>query len=722
MPYTVFPLHALTLDGSCACYEGAACNRPGKHPAIKWGDLSPGAQVRGPAGHGIVTGWKSGVFVVDTDGPEAEAAYVAAHPEGLDTFTVATPSGGKHRYYAWPGFPVKNSIGELAPKVDVRGDGGFVVAPGSPHRSGRSYTVEKNAPVATAPAWLVAWPGLKGRATVEGEGTWRPFPVDLSTKLGQTRLGMGREACETLPASVQGESGSAALWHLSLRLVRDLELPLEAAAELVATVYNPRCDPPWAPHEIAHKLEDARDKSDRMPGDVTPIDLGRVVEHETKETSKRRKAKTPGHRYPVSLASVSAMTPGKTTCGKVLDILSNVPDWEGVLAYDEFRDRITAVDPPIKLEAERTCFAERDVTSVRKWFEVAAGLVVAKDVAWDAVIGVAHENKFHPVREYLSGLPAGNPDDLAHAARMFFGSSDALDATLVRKFMVGAVRRVLNPGEKLDTMLVLVGDQGAFKSSFVGALFGDEFTSEDLADLKSKDAMIGLAGKWAIEVAELDKILRQDCETVKAFISRRVDPYRAPYERVSTDHPRQCVYVGTTNKDDFLRDPTGERRYWIVDLRKTGCGTADLEAVAKWRDRLWASAYAVALLPKKDEPHWLTADEAATLRARASFYKGEDGWHDAITTYCTGRDFVTVDGVFKALGGSTDKLDRKQTNRITDILRELGCHKDVKGPERARVRGWRVSEDLRRAEVPPDEANRRAGADIVSDIMKGALL
>jgi predicted P-loop ATPase len=80
----------------------------------------------------------------------------------------------------------------------------------------------------------------------------------------------------------------------------------------------------------------------------------------------------------------------------------------------------------------------------------------------------------------------------------------------------------------MDTMLVLVGPQGALKSTFVPSLFGRDFTSEDLADLKSKDAMIGLAGKWAIEVAELDKILRTDPETVKAFISRCVDPYRAP--------------------------------------------------------------------------------------------------------------------------------------------------------------------------------------------------
>lgn len=724
MGYTVFPLHGFDRDDAgrirCFCSEGVNCPRIGKHPAIRWGELEPGARVLGTAGHGIATGAKSGIFVVDTDGPDADARFVAMG-EIPETFTVRTPSGGRHYYFAHPGFPVRSSQGEYDRKpgeqtshIDVRGDGGYIVTPGSPHKSGRTYDVERNVPVAPAPAWLLAWPGLQGRS-VDPDAVRQPFPVDLESEIGKKRLELGREACATFPASFEGQNGSAALWAIALHLVRTLELPIDTCAELVATVYNPRCEPPWSPREVLHKLEDARDKSDQLPGDVTPIDTTKFSAPTPVRTRPRRRQKNTAHAYECRLSDVGNIQPSKTTVGNVLHILSANPSWDGVLQYDTFRDRIVAVDPPIPLEAEKTCFVERDVTAVRKWFETVGGLVVSKDTAWEASISVAHENRFHPVVEYLDALDPEAPELLEQAARICFGSDDPLDAVLMRKFMIGAVRRVLHPGEKMDTMLVLVGPQGAGKSTFVPFLFGPEFTSEDLADIKTKDAMIGLSGKWGIEVAELDKLLRTEPETVKAFISRCVDPYRAPYERVSTDHPRQCVYVGTSNKDDFLRDPTGERRYWIIDVRAHG---VDLDAVATWRDRLWAAAYAVARLPKKEHPHWLSPEETAQLKARAALFKGEHGWTDAIMGYCIGRETVKVDEIFRHLGGTTDKLDDpRKVARIADILRDLGCERGVKAVGKQRVRVWFVPDDLRTSEVPEAEALRRQGQALVQGIL-----
>lgn len=738
MPYTVFPLFGIFHDAEgvarCLCGDLECKSSPGKHPAYPYGSLEAGQQIRGPHGHGIATGWKSGIFVLDTDGPEADARFRALGPIP-DTFTVKTPSGGRHYYFVWPGFPVRNSVGEFdwsaevdgfdadtgkkrSTKIDVRGDGGFVVAPGSPHKSGRPYEVEINVAPVAAPAFLLEWAGLRGRdVSTDLEGSWVPIPVDVNTDLGKKRVELGRDACATMDASIAGQNGSSRLWQLAIRLVRDLELPLEVASDLVLEVFNPRCEPPWSPQEVWHKLTDARDKSDKMPGNVTDINL--------RERLKPEVVTTPtGDTYECTLKSIGNLATSTPTFGKVVEILSgSVTSWDGVLCYDEFRDRIVARAPkdggprPIRLEAEKTCFVDRDVSAIRKWFECLAGFKVSKENAWDAAVAVARDNSFHPVKDYLASLPPEPTATLDRAAHIFFGSTDPLDAVLMRKFMVGAVRRILRPGEKMDTMLVLVGAQGAGKSTFVPALFGEEFTSEDLADIRTKDAMIGLAGKWAIEVAELDKLLRTDPETVKAFVTRCVDPYRAPYERVSTDHPRQCVYVGTSNKDDFLRDPTGERRYWIIDVRKSG--GVDLEAVRAWRDRMWSAAYALAKRDKYEVPHWLTNEEAASLAVRAAMFKGEDGWTTAIATFCTGRNTVKTEDIFKALGGTPDRLDRKSINRITDALRELGCVRTIEAEGRVRVRCWQVPAHLATAEVNEHEAYRRAGEALINTMKNG---
>ncbi len=730
MPLTLFPLHGVTSDGSCACPLGPACDStPGKHPSIFWRGLEPGQQVRGGAGHGLATGAKSGLFVLDVDVKPATGdrpaidgfASLARLGDLPDTYTVLSPSGSKHFYFKHPGKPIRNSVGQLGPGLDIRGDGGFVVMAGSPHALGGLYKEEARVPIAEAPEWLLAWPGLYGRERIEGCAS-APRPVDLSTTEGRRRLRLGVEACATYPASIEGRDGSGALWNLAVRLVRELELPLDVASEIVTETFNVRClakdgrSPfPWTQEQIEHKLEDARDGSDRPTG-IAPKgwDLGAEARKPTPAPPTKRRQKDPAHVHPFHLGDISNVPATKTTLGHVIEVLSgSVPEWAGVLQYDEFRDRIVAIDPPIPLQAERTCFAEHDVTSVRAWFELAMGRTVSKDMAWDATIAIARQNGFHPVREYLEGLPAGDPTDLDQAAKVFFGSDDPLDRVLVRKFMLGAVRRILNPGEKVDTMLVLVGPQGKGKSTFVQHLFTPAFSSEDLSDIRGKDAMIGLAGKWAIEVAELDRILRQDPETVKAFLSRCVDPYRAPYERVSTDHPRQCVYVGTTNKDDFLRDPTGERRYWIVKISQVL-----VDAVLEWRDRMWASAYALANVSKKEEPHWLTEEEGEALKARCAAYKGEDGWLDTIEAYCTGRDFVRVEELWKHLGGTVDQLDKGKVHKITDILRELGCEKALSGGKRNRTRGWSVPACLA-SELPSEKEDaRRKGADLLKGILE----
>ncbi len=234
--------------------------------------LGAGERVRGPEGSNtaIATGSRSGVFVVDFDTIEAFEPLANRLP---DTYAVRT-GRGVHLYYQCPDFPVRNSIGELADHVDVRGEGGYVVAAGSRHANGKTYEALNACAPAPAPAWLLEWPGLRGGERAKGApGTNAPIPVDLDTPEGQRRRRLGEERAKSADPSIQGQDGSGKLWDLALYLVRRLELPLETCAELVQRHFNSRCEPLWSEAEIWHKLENARDCSDIITG-VAPEGFG----------------------------------------------------------------------------------------------------------------------------------------------------------------------------------------------------------------------------------------------------------------------------------------------------------------------------------------------------------------------------------------------------------------------------------------------------------------
>ena len=250
----VFPLHGI-VDGRCACGRDE-CRNVGKHPAMRWSELAPAEKVRGPGGvgYGIATGTRSGVFVVDLDGEDAVDTFGAFGP-CPETFAVATPRG-YHLYFSLPSHLVKTSAGDLAKGIDVRGEGGFVVAPGSPHRSGGTY-VDIGGELAAAPAWLLRWPGL--RKLVDDAAAPSPLPVVEGSPEEAECLEEAIKMLTSAPVSIAGQKGHGTLWVLAQRLMRSFELPIDTAYALLIEHYNGRCLPPWSGRELRHKLEQARD-------------------------------------------------------------------------------------------------------------------------------------------------------------------------------------------------------------------------------------------------------------------------------------------------------------------------------------------------------------------------------------------------------------------------------------------------------------------------------
>ena len=208
---------------------------------------------------------------------------------------------------------------------------------------------------------------------------------------------------------------------------------------------------------------------------------------------------------------------------------------------------------------------------------------------WAATIGeTARRNSFHPIKDYLAALSWDGEHRLDDWLNLYLGATDnPFSRAAGRLWMIAAVRRVRQPGVKFDEMLILEGPQGSEKSTALEVLAGGpEFFTDDLPFREDSKVFIErCTGKWIIEFSELSGINKRDVEGIKATLSRTHDRARLAYKELTTDKPRSCIFAGTTNTDEYLRDMTGNRRFWPVLT-----GVIDLDALRRDRDQLWAEA------------------------------------------------------------------------------------------------------------------------------------
>jgi predicted P-loop ATPase len=225
-------------------------------------------------------------------------------------------------------------------------------------------------------------------------------------------------------------------------------------------------------------------------------------------------------------------------------------------------------------------------------------------------------------------------------------------------------------------VLILEGSQGAGKSTASRILAGDDWFGDALPPMQTKDASDYLRGKWIVELAELSNINKAEVEIVKAFVSRTEERFRPAYGRSEICYPRSCVFIGTTNKVDYLRDDTGNRRFWPIK-----CGKIDLEWLKQHRDELFAAAV-VAF--KNGERWWLKGDEEAVAREEQEHRYSEDAWADAIRTWVTSERITTtyiLEVAQSALGLSIKDVGRATQNRIMGVLNEVGFTKAARRPK-----------------------------------------
>lgn len=228
-----------------------------------------------------------------------------------------------------------------------------------------------------------------------------------------------------------------------------------------------------------------------------------------------------------------------------------------------------------------------DDLMLRQYLETKYKVEITDSRANDAVNLVALKNRFHPIKDYLNRLEWDGVPRVETMLHRYLGvKRSAYSDAVSRKVLTAAVARVFNPGCKFDYVLILESTQGQRKSTFINMLAGEWF-GDGVETFKGKEAVEGMLGQWIIELGELTAFTRAEIENAKAFISRREDRVRLAYDRRPGVFPRQVIFIGTTNRDDYLKDETGNRRFWPV---RCEVERIDIESLEKERDQLWAEA------------------------------------------------------------------------------------------------------------------------------------
>jgi predicted P-loop ATPase len=359
------------------------------------------------------------------------------------------------------------------------------------------------------------------------------------------------------------------------------------------------------------------------------------------------------------------------------------PSLSDLFGYDEMLQATILLRPiPWKLpKNDQEAFSPRpvkdaDVSALQELLQASGLEKIGKEVMHQAVDLRATERAFHPVRDYLDGLKWDGQARISKWTNTYLGADDnEYHRAIGQMFLVSMVARIYEPGCQVDYMPVLEGLQGELKSSACRILAGDDYFSDNLPPIGSDPVRVShhMRGKWLIEIAEMSAMSKADSADLKAFITRRYEQYTPKYGRKEVIEPRQCVFIGTTNKDTYLHDETGGRRFWPI---KTGC--IDLAALRRDRDQLFAEA---VRLYRQNAKWWPDREFERKFIAPVQESRFEaDAWEQAIATWantpdsngvlCTRTTILEV--AHLALKIDTAKLTITDQRRIKASLARIG--------------------------------------------------
>lgn len=673
-----------------------------KTPAVKWrrvvnGDPFTAEELlsmwRSTFNPGIVTGAASQVVVVDADGPEA-VKWCEEHLPPTPWVTLTRH--GRHYYYLWPGHDFGNRadvLGEkqkfmwrakeeldldlyvhqsatqteaelqaekmraaqaramaeeklvMGPVIDIRGDGGQVVAPGAVHPSGFVYEMREawdpeTKPPPFEPRWFegLKWqrPGRPGNIANLMDKKREKELERARDSTPDTRLKRARAWLAHVEGAVSGSGGHNKLFYAACRLVQGFCLDVDTAFQLLQDEYNSRCQPPWSDEELAHKVMDAEKASVQNPGYML-VDRPEFKQHVSEYVSSWTPTEQdidddmslPGPQGPAPKPP-----PGqrKTEAVNAADLDEDDRYWIkrwaepfGVDYLELKRDRVVFTRRPkegswalppespnilavlqysrhfkglrydvLKTRAEYNGepMDDRDKLGIKYKLDKIWQCEVSKDRVFDAIDFAAE--RYDPVKEWLEGLPDWDGvERLKRVPHEIMGADDLdIYGRMFEHFMVGLVARTMRPGSKVDTIMFLVGPQGVGKSKFFrmlidGHLYGQKWFTDNPFSLKDKDGKMLIGTHVVIEWSEGEHAKSAKMiDAVKQFLSAQTDDFRSPYGRTTISRPRRCVFVGTSNDDELLHDATGNRRFYVI---RTG-RRIEIRKMLEWREALFAEA------------------------------------------------------------------------------------------------------------------------------------
>jgi predicted P-loop ATPase len=349
-------------------------------------------------------------------------------------------------------------------------------------------------------------------------------------------------------------------------------------------------------------------------------------------------------------------------------VLERFKPLKNLVWYDEFHQKFMTywmVDGDTPRE-----WADEDDVRLMRFMQSEIGMVrTTRQMITDAVQLYARSNRRNEPREFFNSLEW----DGTHRVHAFFHTHlGAIDSEYTRavskNFWVSMVARIMRPGCKADNMVILEGPQGAYKSTALSVIGGPWYT-ESNESMSSKDFYQVFQGNLIIEIAELDSFNKAETTTIKKVVSTQVDRFRPPYGRAPKDHPRQCIFVGTTNDNHYLRDTTGARRFWPITVTQI-----DLSGIKRDRQQLFAEAIHLF----KSGEDWYSVP--ATAAAEQELRREEDIWEPIIDRFLLKdsqaaiHGYVTIEQIARdALKIDYDKQNMMTNRRIGAVLRSLGC-------------------------------------------------
>ena len=366
----------------------------------------------------------------------------------------------------------------------------------------------------------------------------------------------------------------------------------------------------------------------------------------------------------------------------------DAPEFRGKLRFDEFAmQTMISGDLPWSDGDEARPWSNHDDNYATEWLQ-GQDINCGRDTVQMAVETVAHERRFHPVRDWLSGLEWDRKPRLDTWLTYYLGveanhgTSQEYIQTVGRCWALSAVARIFKPGCKADHVMVVEGRQGARKSTAIKTLAGEAWFTDDLDEFGSKDSAMQMRGVWIIELGEMDHMSRAEVTRIKAAVSRCVDRFRPPYGHRLVNAPRECVFAGTVNHSEYLRDETGNRRFWPVRA-----GSIDIEALAEDRAQIWAEAVARF---RGGEAWWIVDPDMAKQAREEQAERAEtDAWIEPILEFVNGKMSCTTTEILRhGLNKRVEDIRDTDNKRVNKCMTMLGFERRSKKVSGVSMRVW----------------------------------